>query len=351
MIGKIIQNAIRTGALVAILAAPAAADGPLLIVASTQAPGSSMRPAFVSFGENIRKTWTGPIEVKLLIDGESGSEETSLAALRRERVHFSSVTIAAAATAVPELAVLMTPYLFDNDVEGDFVLDNFLLAAFRPLFAERNVHLIRWIDSGWANIYAAKPVAGPEDLKGRRMRAASIRSAQTFLTSLKADVVPLTFADTIPALQTGLIDGGATATFMYRSGGLNTYAPYLILTRHAINPGAVVVSKSWFDRQLPANQTAVESSMAGADDMRRAVRIDACNAMSKLAGEGVIVRVPADNERQRWIALTRPSHQAMIDDIGGETAAILDAVARGKVEFQRRKSELPDHVDAPCPIW
>lgn len=329
----------------------ASAADPTLIVASTQAPGSSMRPAFIAFGENVRRSWDGPLEVKLLIDGESGSEETSLAALRRERVHFSSVTIAAAATAVPELAVLMAPYLFENDVEADFVLDAYLLDAFKPLFAARNIQLIRWIDSGWANVYAAKPVLGPEDIKGRRMRAASIRSAQTFLTALQADVVPLTFADTIPALQTGLVEGGATATFMYLSGGLQTYAPHLILTRHAINPGAVVASKSWFDRLTPANQRAVESSMAGAADMRRAVRIDACKAMSRLAETGINVRVPAPDERDHWAELTRATDQALIDDIGGETAIILAAVHRGKSEFQRRRGELPVRVEAPCEVW
>lgn len=337
--------------LVLALIGPVKADDTTLIVASTQAPGSSMRPAFVAFDENVKKAWVGPLDVKLLIDGESGSEETSLAALRRERVHFSSVTVAAAATAVPELAVLMAPYIFEDDVEADYVLDNHLLEAFRPLFAARNIHLIRWIDSGWANVYAAKPVNGPEDLKGRRMRAASIRSAQTFLTSLDADVVPLTFADTIPALQTGLIEGGATATFMYLSGGLQTYAPHLILTRHAINPGAVVVSKSWFDRLGPENQHAVEQSMAGADEMRRAVRIDACTAMARLAKEGVAVRIPSVDERARWMKATRSADQALIDDIGGETAAILAAVERGKSEVKRRRAELPASVTAPCEVW
>jgi len=304
-----------------------------LVAASSAAPGSTIREHFVAFEHTIKRTFDGDIEVTLLVDGETGSEETSLASLRRGRVHFSVMSVAAASTVVPELALLMSPYLFNSDEEADYVLDNFLLEPFTELFAKKGVVLVRWVDSGWAVIYGQKPILWPRDAAGYRMRAASALTAQKFLDAVDADVIPLPFADIIPALQTGLIDGGATSPFMYLVGGLYEHAKELTLTRHALNPGTVIANKSWFDALSKKNQHAVVRAYAPSAILRVETRTQTCEAYNILRSLGVNVHEPSYDQRQAWKTFAERTHGDVVRKIGGRAAKIYDTIIAGKIAF------------------
>ena len=320
------------------------AQGTTLIVASSAAPGSTIKDHFLAFEKTLNQTFDGHINITLLVDGEAGSEETSLSGLRRGRVHFSAVSVAAAAIAVPELSVLMMPYLFDSDEEADFVLDNFVFAPFQSLFDEKGLTLLRWLDSGWAVIYGRKPIVLPEDASGYRMRAASALTAQAFLEAVDADVIPLTFADIIPALQTGLVDGGATSPFMFLTGGVYEHAPELTLTRHSLNPGAIVINKRWFESLSSKNQQAVKNAYAPSSVLRADTRRQTCESYGILRDRGITIRALTPEQDQAWKAAVLPTHDAMMADIGGQAGEIYQAILTGKVAFVATGQKAPP----PC---
>ena len=326
-------RAFYLGALICLSSFAADAQTTQLIAASSAAPGSTIKDHFIAFEKTLNETFDGDIAITLLVDGEAGSEETSLSGLRRGRVHFSAVSVAAAATAVPELSVLMMPYLFDSDEEADFVLDNFVYEPFQDLFKDKGLTLIRWLDSGWAVIYGRKPILLPDDVVGYRMRSASALTAQAFLEAVDADVIPLTFADIIPALQTGLIDGGATSPFMFLTGGLYEHAEELTLTRHALNPGTIIANASWFEALSPKNQRAVKDAYAPSSVLRADTRRQTCESYSTLRDRGITIRPLNQTQEQAWRSAVIPTHNAMLKAIGGEARTIYDAILTGKAAF------------------
>ncbi|MDG2242573.1 MAG: TRAP transporter substrate-binding protein [Rhodospirillaceae bacterium] len=328
------KHAFWCAALIWLLPVVCYAQTTPLIAASSAAPGSTIKDHFLAFERTLQETFEGDITITLLVDGEAGSEETSLAGLRRGRVHFSAVSVAAAATAVPELSVLVMPYLFDSDQEADFVLDNFIFEPFQTLFTKKGLTLIRWLDSGWAAIYGRKPIVLPKDLAGYRMRAASALTAQAFLESLNADVIPLTFADIIPALQTGLIDGGATSPFMFLTGGLYEHASELTLTRHALNPGTIIANSRWFDSLTPENQSAVKEAYAPSSVLREGTRRQTCESYGILRERGITIRTLTAEQESVWKAAVMPSHQSMVARIGGQADMIYSAIQDGKAAFK-----------------
>ncbi|NKB44317.1 MAG: hypothetical protein GKS03_08580 [Alphaproteobacteria bacterium] len=304
-----------------------------MIAASSAAPGSTIKDHFLAFEETLNKTFDGKIAITLLVDGEAGSEETSLSGLRRGRVHFSAVSVAAAATAVPELSVLMMPYLFDSDEEADFVLDNFIFEHFQDLFRDKGLTFIRWLDSGWAVVYGRKPIVLPEDVVGYRMRSALALTAQAFLEAVDADVIPLTFADIIPALQTGLVDGGATSPFMFLTGGLYEHATDLTLTRHALNPGTIIANARWFESLSPKNQKAVKDAYAASSILRADTRRQTCESYGTLRERGITIRTLNPSQGQAWRDAVIPTHQTMLANIGGQADIIYGAIQDGKAAF------------------
>ena len=297
-------------------------------------PGEGqLRDKFVATEKRLESGWVGTADVVLLIDGQVGSEESMSATVRRGRNQVSLLSTPGTSAAVPEMSLLMAPYLFDSFEEADFVLDNFILEKVKALFSDRGLHFIQWIDSGWFNVFSQTPVRVPEDIIGMRMRAAGGAAARIFLQEAGADVAQLPFADLVPGLQTGLLSGGATNTSMYSAVALYDLAPYITLTRHGLNPGAVFANKKWFDALEKHNQGLIMGGIAATEIVRSDVRGEGVEALTFSKSKGATIITLSATERAAWKNAASATHLKLIDEIGGETAALYDLIQSGRSAF------------------
>lgn len=297
-------------------------------------PGEGqLRDKFIATEKRLEAGWSESVDVVLLIDGQVGTEESMAATVRRDRAQIGMLTTAGTSSVVPEMSLLMAPYLFDSFEEADFVLDNIILDKVKSLFAEKGLHFIQWIDSGWFNLFSQVPVRVPGDIVDMRMRAAGGPAARVFLQETGADVAQLPFADLVPGLQTGLLVGGATNTSMYRTVALYELAPYVTLTRHGINPGTTFANKAWFDALPEGNQDLVMGGIATTKVLRSAVRTEDEEAIIFSAAQGATIIALSDAERAAWKKASANSHRILIDEIGGETAALYDLIQDGRSAF------------------
>jgi len=294
------------------------------------------RSHFPRFKQAVESRYDGDVEVALLVDGQAGSEATMMSALRRGRAQYGVLTMAGVSVAIPELTLLMAPYLFDSFEEADFVMDHYVLDLGRELMAARGVLLLKWIDSGWWNVFAQQNVADPDQVRGVRMRAASSPATVLFLQALDADVIPLPFGDLVPGLQTGLVQGGATNTSMYAAVALYDHAPYLIMTRHALNPGAVMVNKRWFERLSKQNQAVIEAAMASSAVIRADIRREEQQALDTIHAAGITPLELSPGQLAKWKRHSLAIHKALIADIGGDAQRLYDRIQAGKAAFARR---------------
>lgn len=297
-------------------------------------PGEGqLRNKFLATEKRLELHFGDSTDVILLIDGQVGTEESMIATVRRGRAQLSMLSTPGTSAAIPELSFLMAPFLFDSFEEADFVLDNYVTDMVERLFADKGLHFIQWIDSGWFNVFARTPVRTPADIQNMRMRAAGGPAARVFLQEAGADVAQLPFADLVPGLQTGLLNGGATNTPMYRTVALYELAPYITMTRHGINPGAIFANKRWFDRLNADSQAVVMEGISPTAVVRQHVREEGIEAVAFSAAQGATIIELRPEERQQWIDATRDSHHILIDEIGGETAALYDLIQAGKSAF------------------
>jgi len=310
----------------------------LVVVALAPAQGV-FRDAFDTFQTNVERSFGEATDVKLLVGGEAGTEESMLSSLRRGRAQFGVLTVPGTSTAVPELGLLMAPYLFDSFAEADFVLDEYLAEPVTALFAAKGLVFIQWVDSGWWNLFAKQAIPTPEDGRGLRLRAASGEAPVAFLRAFGADIIPLPFAEVIPGLQTGLIDGGATNTAMYVAMGMYQHAPHLTLTRHAINPGVVLANKRWFDGLSPGRQALVTQAFVSSEVLRAGVRQEARDALALVRAKGLMPYQPDAAELARWRAMSLPVQQQLVERIGGASADLYRQIRFGKAAFHRQAAE------------
>ncbi len=274
------------------------------------------------------------LQPTLFVTGQLGDPDAAMSATRRGRIQVGGFPLAGAATVIPELNVLLIPYLFESEDEVDFILDNYLLDAFQQLFAAKNLVLLQWVDAGWNQLYARQPLRLPAELAGKPMRAQRTIASQTFFEKLGADTIPLAFSETLPSLQTGLIEGGESVAPIYLAVGLIGEAPYLISTQHSYDSGVVVANKRWFDGLSQTQQQALRQAMGKPQALRQEVR-----AMVKAMTEQAIAQqrltvIELDEPgRQQWRSATLPHRVAILDQIGGQAAEILSAIETGKQAF------------------
>lgn len=324
-------------AFVSVASAHADDSIPLTIV-SFSAPDSAHGRRWVQFEQRVEDTLGDRVALNMLTGGQVGTEENMLSSIRRGRAQMGIISIGALAALVPELSLLVAPFLFESEAEADFVMDEYLFAPYADLLAKRGLTLAKWEDGGWHQLYARKPLRSPADLASYRLRSSATEATRLFLSEVDADVVVLDFGDIVAALDTGLVDGGVTTSVMYRVAGLYEEAPHFTLTRHAFAPGALLANKAWADVTPPDVLKAVLAAQGTMADNRRLVRAEAEESEAALRAAGITIHELTDNERRAWVAAAAPVHRKLIDDIGGEAERMYAIAQEGKRAFTAREN-------------
>ena len=304
-------------------------------VTSLGVPGTPWHDFWLRFAAALEQhDKAAEIDLDLFIAGELGSEESALANLRRGRIQIGGFALQGVATLVPELNVLLAPYLFDSREQAAYVMDHYLSDAYARLFAEKGLTLVQWSEVGWFYIYAKKPLLTPAASTGIAMRASNALGSRYFAEAIGADLIPLSFAEVIPALQTNLIESGQTGVGMYTLAGIARAAPHLILTRHAFDMGPILANKRWYDglsdRQRRLIFDSIESAAVNRTLIRAALDDYFRNALPAM---NVTVHELTEAQQAQWRAVSLPTHQKLLHDTGGQAAHLYALVQRGKAEF------------------
>jgi TRAP-type transport system periplasmic protein len=297
---------------------------------SNTPPKSPWDSQWTVFKANLAKDPS--IQIDYFNRGETGAEEQQLFDLRRGRAHLGGPSLQGLSSVIPELTIAMAPFVFDSEQEVDFVYDRYLKEVFDPLFAAKGLKLLQWVEVGWTNLYSNGAVLTPADAAGRRLRGSPNRAAQSFLRAIGADSVPLGSTELVPALQTGLIDGGLGATvFHYFS--TRDYAKDFTLTRHSYDTGAIVANLAWWNSASDRQRDTIGHGWMSSAEARQSVRKLTAFAVADMTKRGITVHELSAAQRGQWIAATKAVAPALIAEIGGQSQRVWDAIQAGKTAF------------------
>jgi len=309
-----------------------------LIAGAFAAPGTPWDADWQIFNKNLlaANEKGGNFDVKLLIRGEVGGEPISMTNVRRNRLQFGGFTIGGSSAVIPEMSVLLSPYVFNSFEEVDYVMDNYMLDVFEPLFAEKGLVLIRCVGFGWAHMYGRGSFILPTDADGYRLRTQASEAAQIMMQSLGGDIHQMEVADVIPSLQTGLIQGGETNVVIYTLTGLSSEAEHLVLTQHSYDSGVLVANKEWFDGLTSIEQEQVRNAFPASMESRNSVRQMSEGLLANLRNnEAVTVYDLKEDQKNAWKEATKDNYKQIIADIGGRSQEIYDAMIKGRDEYRR----------------
>ncbi len=313
-----------------------ATDGRIpLAVGGTEVAGSPGSENWQQF-QAVVETSAVPIELRMLIRGQLGSEEQLLSALRRGRVQIASMSALAASALVPELTVLYAPFLFADEAEADYVLDHHLAEPLAALLAAQGLHVVQWHEIGFHHVYAREPLLEPDDYRNRRFRVSNSIAAQVFAQSLGSDVISMGFADVVPALQTRMIDAGENAVPYYARTGIAEQAPHYVLTGHALGMNLVLANADWWQAQSPEVRELLSTAFPDREAIRRQVRAANAAELAAAADIGFSVHAPNEMTLARWREVTAPAHDMLLQQAGGQSREIYAAALAGRDAWRAR---------------
>lgn len=260
----------------------------------------------------------GELQVELFFGGALGGDREILEQVQNNALQIAAMADGAVANFYPDIQVLAIPYLFDSSAHAAAFLNDspYMKAIYKDMMAKSGLRTVAVAEGGFRNLTNnVRPIHGPDDMKGLKMRTMESPVFMAFMKSLGAAATPIAFNELIMSLKQGVVDGQENAANTVLNYGLAEVQKFMSLNEHIYSPVLTIVN---------------EDFLGGLDDGQRRVVIDGMklyatvNSAEKLAnlnrdlaalkGKGMEIYVTSPEEKAKFRAITQP---AVIEFIAG----------------------------------
>ncbi|ACL55993.1 TRAP transporter substrate-binding protein [Methylobacterium nodulans] len=183
--------------------------------------------------EAIATATNGEVNLQVYPNSQLGGEADMFSQVRSGALDFMS-TSGVNQTVLPVGGINAVAFAFDDYAKVWAAMDGDLGAYVRAQFAKIGLHVFdKMLDNGYRNITtAAKPIAGPDDLKGLKIRVPGNQLWVTMFDALGAAPTPINFGELYAALQTHIVDGQENPLALISSAKLYEVQKHIALTGH-----------------------------------------------------------------------------------------------------------------------
>ncbi len=285
--------------------------------------------------KRVEKEGNGRIKFVVYTSGQLGGEIETLRSLQRGRIQAWGGSVGAVTALVPELQLLELPYLFLNEKETDYILDEVVFKPYSNLMAKEGLILHSWNENGWRHIATKKkPIFKPSDLKGLKIRSQESQIHIEMWKAFGALPVPISIPEVMSALQTGLVDGFDNSTLFTSATGWYQGVEHFVQSAHMYQPGIIIYNKKFFD-SLPQD---IQKILLGdqkyeAQLGRKGVREIEPEIIKILEKDGVKVHKTSAAQREEFAKLARTIHPNFRNIVGAE---LFDKVQNALRDFRNK---------------
>jgi TRAP-type C4-dicarboxylate transport system substrate-binding protein len=153
---------------------------------------------------------------------------------------------------------------------------------------------------GPSSFVSKQPLRSLADFRGKKIRVMGSPMQTTPIRQLGGTASPIAWAETLPALQQGMIDGVKSALPAFTSVKFYDAAKYLTTTDDSVLVSVGLVSKVWFDR-LPADLQKIiieEGSAVESELLQGTMEAYARSSKEWIDNGGEIIKLAADEQNK-----------------------------------------------------
>lgn len=275
-------------------------------------------------------------DMEWYLRGELGSEQQLITGARRNRIQVISISSQGMTSLVPEMGVMLAPYIFDSLEEADFVLDTYLAEPIAELFRAQGLEVLHFTDVGWQVLYTVdRPVFEPGDLSGMTLRISPSIILQAFVDSLGVDYAALELGDLIPGLQTGLVQGGLT-NIVFVHNALDGQVCCVSRLKGMYEMGMNFASARWLEDASDDQKAALIDAYDDLATQRRNVRAYVESVVQDGIAKGLRYIDLTPEQKQKWKEGSEGALNLILDDTGPDGARLFDLLLEGKAAYARQ---------------
>lgn len=227
---------------------------------------------------------------------------------------------------VEQLNLFSLPFLMPDFKAMDALTGGAVGQELFKILESRDVIPLAWGENGFRELSNSKvPIRKPEDLKGLKIRVVGSPLFLETFAALGATPTQMSWADAVPALSSGMVDGQENPLAVYVGTELHTAANQknLTLWGYVADPLIFAVNKNAWAGWTPEDRKSVrEAALKAAEENIEAARkglIPPDDVLIKeIEGLGVAVARLTDEEKAAFQKATRHVFVKWARQIGGD---------------------------------
>jgi len=260
------------------------------------------------FKELAEKRSSGQLQVKVFHSGQLAGQREGVEGVQLGTIEAVAIPAGVAAGFAPSFMLLDIPFQFESLAHGRKVMDKHADSLiFGGIEQVGFVGLAVW-EQGYRNLGTTKrSVKAFADVKDLKVRTLEAPLHVIAWRAVGANPTPMGWAEVLPALQQGVVDGVEIPSYLFTQTGLHEVVKNVTLTQHIYDSVIVLASKKWMDR-LPADlQRIVRDTMRELTAMQRDLNQgDVEKAEAEMPRLGVTLNKLAPVERKRFASASQP---------------------------------------------
>ena len=239
--------------------------------------------------ERILKRTNGAIEIQTFPQGQIAVYKDGMEQVVRGADFISVEDPSYVGDYVPDFIALVGPMLYNSYDEYVEIIKTDLVQDMIKRAEEKGIKILALeYVFGFRNVITNKVVKTPEDLKGVKLRTPGSQLFIKTLTAMGATVTPLPWAETLPGVQQGIVDGIEGSEFTNIGTKVYELLKNVARTQHFLGTCGVYISTQVWEK-IPEEYRAIiaEEFAKGALEMVEIGKRDLGDVTAKLESYGV----------------------------------------------------------------
>jgi len=288
-----------------------------LVEAHTTTEDHPYTLGMVRYAELVRERTKGRVAIRIHHSRQLGDERQVVEGLQLGTVQLAVSSTGPLGGFVPDMNALDLPFLFRDAAHAYAVLDGEIGRGLLAQFEAVGIKGLAFWENGFRHVTTGKrPIRGPADLKGLKIRVMENRVHQAAFRQLGADATPMAWGEVFTSLQQGLLDAQENPIPIVSTFKLYEVQKHLSLTGHVYSPAPLLMSKKSWDR-MPAELRTIlaDTALEVARVQRQLNRAQEQKQLGELKAKGMaVVEAP---DRAAFRAAMAPVFERFQGQFGG----------------------------------
>jgi tripartite ATP-independent transporter DctP family solute receptor len=247
----------------------------------------------------IKAETNGRFDLQIFPNSQLGSDTDTLSQLRSGGVEFFTLSGLILSTLVPAAATNGVGFAFPNADAVWKAMDGDLGAYVRSEIVKANIVAMDNIwDNGFRQITSSsKPITGPDDLRGFRIRVPVSPLWTSMFKAFEAAPASINFSEVYSSLQTRVVEGQENPLSLISTAKFYEVQKFCSLTNHMWDGFWFLANRRALDR-LPADVRGIVTKHINAAALKERADIATLNAtvQQELASRGLVFNQPDSSQ-------------------------------------------------------